>query len=56
MVSGTFGSADAFVSCMIHNPVQIIGHSGIHSWIVFSGTSFAPRHDACVPKEIYAIN
>lgn len=52
-VSGTFGSADAFISCMIHNPVQVIGHSGIHSWIVFPGTSFAPRHDACVPKKIY---
>lgn len=45
--SGTFGSANAFVSSVIHNPVQVVGHSGVHSWVVFPGTSFAPRHDTC---------
>lgn len=41
------GSADAFISSVVHDPIQVVGHSGVHSWIVFPCTSFAPRHDSC---------
>lgn len=46
--SGTFGSADALVSGVVRDPVQVVGDPGVHSRVVFPGASLAPGHYACV--------